>query len=167
MDYHKLYFQKSKDGEPVIETISSWGMYCMDIPLSTSYVAKDVSSNSWNDEDGDDEYIPQKLMIKSREVTIKLGFKGDKFSANKAIKKAINYLTGADGTGVEMKFYCTYTKEGRCSVRFVKINDNAELVRDDDGDILVIEVVLKVNDPITDITYQTDKSGNITSLVKA
>ena len=167
MKYHKLYFQKSASSQPVVETISAWGMYCMDISINTSYAAKDVSKNDWNDEQGDDEYIPNKLMLKGYETTIKLGFKGDKFAANAALKTMRNYLTGADGTGVEMQFYCDYTEEGRCNVRFVKINDSAELVRDDDGDILIISVVLKVNDPVTDITYQKDDAGNISSLVKA
>lgn len=167
MKYYKLYFQKAASSQPVVETISAWGMYCMEMSVNTSYTAKDVSKNEWNDEHGDDEYIPEKLMLKGYETTIKLGFKGDKFAANTALKSMLNYLTGADGTGAEMKFYCDYTKEGRCNTRFVKINDNAELVRGDDGDILVISVTLKVNDPVTDITCQIDDAGNVSSLVKA
>ena len=66
-----------------------------------------------------------------------------------------------------MKYYCDYTKEGRSGVRFVKINDDAELVRDDDGDILVVSVELKVNAPMSDITYTTDSDGNIVSLVNS
>ena len=52
-------------------------------------------------------------------------------------------------------------------MRFVKINDEAELVRDYDGDILVVSVELKVNAPMSDITYTTDSDGNIVSLVNS
>lgn len=164
MKYYNLYFQKSTSGQPVIDTITEWGMYCMEMSINTEYTVKDISKNDWNDEHGDDEYIPQTLMLKGYETKIKLGFKGDKFAANAALKSMLNYLTGMDDTGAEMKFYCDFTKEGRQNVRFVKIDDNAELVRDDDGDILVVSITLKVNDPITDIIY---KSGDTPSLIKA
>ena len=50
-----------------------------------------------------------------------------------------------------MSIYDTYTDIGRQKVRLVKLNDNAELVRDGDGDILIFSVTLKVCDPITNI----------------
>ena len=167
MKYYKLYFQKSRTGSPVVESIASWGMYCMSIPFGPMPSSKELSKNEWADEDGDDEYIPEQLAIKGYSMTVKLGFKGDKNSANASLRKMLGYLTGADGSGVEMKYYCDYTKEGRSGVRFVKINDEAELVRDDDGDILVVSVELKVNAPMSDITYTTDSDGNIVSLVNS
>lgn len=169
MKYYKLYFQKSKSGQRVIETIEAWGLYCMDISLNSSYSVKDVSKNEWKDQDGDDEYIPDVLRLNSYETTIKLGYKGQRGTANGVIKSLLDYLTGNEGTGggAEMKFYCDYTCEGRQNVRFVKIDDKAELVRDDDGDILVISITLKVNDPWTDITCKKDEKGNIVSLVTA
>lgn len=167
MKYYKLYFQKSRTGSPVLESIASWGMYCMSIPFGPMPSSKELSKNEWADEDGDDEYIPERLAISGYSMTVKLGFKGDKNSANASLRKMLGYLTGADGSGVEMKYYCDYTKEGRSGVRFVKINDEAELVRDDDGDILVVSVELKVNAPMSDITYTTDSDGNIVSLVNS
>lgn len=142
-------------------------MYCMSIPFGPMPSSKELSKNEWADEDGDDEYIPEQLAISGYSMTVKLGFKGDKNSANASLRKMLGYLTGADGSGVEMKYYCDYTKEGRSGVRFVKINDEAELVRDDDGDILVVSVELKVNAPMSDITYTTDSDGNIVSLVNS
>lgn len=167
MKYYKLYFQKMRTGSPVVESIAAWGMYCMSIPFGPMTSSKELSKNEWADEDGDDEYIPERLAISGYSMTVKLGFKGDKNSANASLRKMLGYLTGADGSGVEMKYYCDYTKEGRSGVRFVKINDEAELVRDDDGDILVVSVELKVNAPMSDITYTTDSDGNIVSLVNS
>ena len=139
----------------------------MSIPFGPMPSSKELSKNEWADEDGDDEYIPERLAISGYSMTVKLGFKGDKNSANASLRKMLGYLTGADGSGVEMKYYCDYTKEGRSGVRFVKINDDAELVRDDDGDILVVSVELNVNAPMSDITYTTDSDGNIVSLVNS
>ena len=90
--------------------------------------------------------------------------KGDKYSSNEKIKKFINYLTGLDGSGAEMKMYCTWTKIGRKGIRFDKLNDKAELLRDEDGDTLVFTITFKVNDPITDITPIIDTHNIVTTL---
>ena len=51
-----------------------------------------------------------------------------------------------------MKLYCDYTKIGRQNVRFVSIGEDATLVRDANGDLLITKITFKVNDPVTDIT---------------
>ena len=97
-------------------------------------------------------------------MDVKFCCKGDKYSSNEKIKKFINYLTGLDGSGAEMKMYCTWTKIGRKSIRFDKLNDKAELVRDDDGDILVFTITFKVNDPVTDVAPIVDTHNTVTDL---
>lgn len=153
MAIEKLYIQKitNSDTEPETkETGSDFGFYGMEIPFKMQYSVKDPEKNDWADEDGDDEYIPDGgLKMQAFEIEIKLGYKGDKKTANDRLQNLLNYLTGRDGTGSTMKLYSTYTGIGYNDVRFKSISDDAELVRDDDGDILIIKVTLKVNDPIT------------------
>lgn len=84
-------------------------------------------------------------------MDVKFCCKGDKFSSNAKIQKFLRYLTGLDGSGAEMKMYCTWTKIGRKGIRFDKLSDKADLIRDEDGDVLVFTITFKVNDPITDI----------------
>lgn len=165
MKYEKVYIQKIGIGSPVKETIADFDIYCADMPFKLFVEAKAPSKRDWFDEHGDDEYIPNGgLKLKAYTMDVRFCCKGDKYSSNEKIKKLINYLTGLDGSGAEMKMYCTWTKIGRKGIRFDKLNDKAELLRDEDGDTLVFTITFKVNDPITDITPIIDTHNIVTTL---
>jgi len=155
MTAEKIYIQKiiEEDGtSETKETGQDFGFYGMEIPFTMQAEAKEPSKNDWKDEDGDDEYIPEDgLRMQAFEIELKLGYKGTKDTANAKLEALLKYLTGRDGSGARMKIYSTYTKIGYNEVRFVSISDDAELVRDADGDILVVTITLKVNDPVTKV----------------
>lgn len=163
MDYYKIYMQKEGDGKTLRETISDFGMYCMEIPFTTTGKIKALSERSWANEQGKDVYVPKTLMQEAYTMKIKFGCKGDKFSANENVRKFADYLTGKDGEGVYMMMYCDYTRIGRRHVRLTEISDDATLIRCDDGDILIITVELSVDDPATDVK-PVESKGQITSL---
>ena len=147
MECYKVYIKQDKSGASVVETIEDFGLYCVDIPFKIAGDVKDIVSRDWKDENGVDEDIPAVgLKMSAYEIDVKFGYKGDKFGANEAISSLLSYLT----TGY-VSIYDTYTGIGRQKVRLVKLNDNADIVRDDDGDILIFSVTLKVCDPITNI----------------
>lgn len=157
---YRLYIQKAKEGSVVKETIDDFSIFLKDAPFKPFPEAKELYSNDWHDEDGLDEYIPDVLKMASYTIPLEFAYKGPKDSAYGVIKTFIDYLTGRDGSGAEMSFYSTYLGFGRRCVRFVSIDDSAELVRDGvDGDILIFKVTFKVNDPIYDVKaeYTNDK----------
>ena len=161
MEYYKIYMQLDTDGATAKETISDFGLYCMEIPFSVAQSAKDLTARDWYDEDGTDFYMPVNgLKMSAYEMKVKFGYKGDKFSANEKINGFLSYLKqGA------IKMYCDYTKIGRTNVVLSKIDDSATLVREDkDGDLLIFTVIFKVYDPVTDIEPTTDANGNVTAL---
>ena len=148
MECYKVYIKQDKSGASVVETIEDFGLYCVDIPFKPAGDVKDIVSRDWKDENGVDEYIPTDgLKMSAYEIDVKFGYKGDKLGANKAISSLLSLLSAG-----YVSIYDTYTGIGRQKVRLVKLNDNAELVRDDDGDILIFSVTLKVCDPITNIS---------------
>nr|WP_315091208.1 hypothetical protein [uncultured Prevotella sp.]DAJ99713.1 MAG TPA: hypothetical protein [Caudoviricetes sp.] len=166
MNYDKVYIQKMKEGAAVKETVADFDIYCAEIPFRLFVEAKDPSKRDWMDEHGDDEYIPDSgLKLKAYTMDVKFCCKGDKFSSNAKIQKFVEYLTGMDGSGAVMMMYCTWTKIGRRGIRFDKLNDKAELVRDGDGDTLVFTITFKVNDPVSNIT-PISASGVVTELRK-
>ena len=147
MEYYRTLIKIEGEGFRTVDTITSYGIYCMDIPFRVGSAAKDIHKRSWKDEDGDDEYIPPTgIRMQAYEMTVKFGFKGNKFSANKSISDFANYLRSG-----MFSIYSEYTRIGRQHVRLSGIDENAQLVRSDDGDILVFSVKMKVNDPVTDI----------------
>lgn len=147
MKYYKYYIQKEADGSAVKETGADFDIYEVESKFYGCVSAKELPKRSWNDEHGDDEFVPDDLMMESLTHTVKFGYKGDKFSANKAIKSFLDYLS----KGGSMKIYDEYNGIGRQHVRFSSMSDDATLVRDEEGDILIFTVSLKVNDPVTDI----------------
>lgn len=147
MKYYKYYIQKESEDAPVKETGADFDIYEVDSKFYGGASAKELPKRSWNDEHGDDEFVPDELMMESLTHSVKFGYKGDKFSANAVIKSFLDYLS----KGGSMKIYDEYNGIGRQHVRFSSMSDDAELVRDEEGDILIFTVTLKVNDPVTDI----------------
>lgn len=154
MKYYKFFIQKETSGADVKELGEDFGFYETECKFYGGNAVKDVPKRDWYDEDGDDEFVPNELKYKAFKMQVKFGYKGSQFSANEKLEALQNYLNG--GT---MKVYDSYNKIGRQNVRFEEISDDAELVRDvDDGDILIITVNLKVNDPKTKITLTKEES---------
>ena len=161
---YRLYIQKAKKDSVVKETIDDFSMFLKDAQFKPFPEAKELYSNEWYDEDGSDEYIPDVLEMASYTLSLEFAYKGTKESAYEAIKTFVDYLTGRDGSGAEMSFYSTYLGFGRRSVRFVSIDDSAELVREcAGGDILIFKVTFKVNDPIYDVKAEYT-NGKVTML---
>lgn len=149
---YAIYFKKMKSDALVVDTLDNWGIVCKEFPFKLYGEAKELPSHDWKDEDGDDEYIPSKLPIASYEMEVEFAYKGVMDSANASIKGFLDYLTGRDGSGVELMVYDTYTKIGRQSVRFVSVSDDVFYRQEEGGDVVVFSVAFKVNDPVTDIT---------------
>lgn len=165
MQYDKVYLQKETDGAKVKETVSAFDIYCADIPFTIAEKAKSLTTRDWNDEDGTDAYVPPTLKMDGYDIAVQFCCKGDRDSSNKKIRAFLDYLTGRDGSGVYLKIYDSYTEIGRQHVRFIELDDKAELVRDNDGDILVFSVKFTVDDPVTDIVPEINISnGKIINL---
>ena len=160
MAYAKVYIQKDfSKGETTNmqtkEVVSSFGIYCKDIPFLMYSDVKEPYSNDWLDEDGIEEYIPKEgLKMKPYDMEVEWAYKGAMYSANDKIKKFLDYLSGRSDNQPQMAIYCDYTKIGRYKIRLSKISDKVTLVRDkDNGDIVIFKTTLKVCDPVTEFVY--------------
>lgn len=155
---YAILFKKMNDDDAlVVDTLDDWGIVCKDFPFKLYGEAKELPSNGWKDEDGDDEYIPKELKIAAYEVDVEFAYKGDMNTANTEIRGFLDYLTGRGGTGAELMVYDTYTKIGRQGVRFVSVDDDVFYRQEDSGDVVVFAVTFKVNDPVTDIILTKDE----------
>lgn len=159
MEFEKLYFQKmdtiasdkSVVTYPIKETIKDFFLYCVSTPFKICGKAKDIPVTDFKDEDGKVAFHPAVLKMDSYEMDVEFGYKGEKKTANQYINNFIKYLTGRDGTGTALSMYNTYTLIGRQDVMFKELHDDATLVRDGDGDILIFKITFTVNDPVTDV----------------
>lgn len=151
-----IYFQKHGDGKECHDLHRDFGFVCLDMKYSPLYEAKEVYSNSWFDEDGDDEMEVDRLRVKSKTMTLKIACKGGRMEANRMIDSLQEYMIGASGDGVRMMMYSEYLGRGFADVRFEKINDDAELVRAKNYDLLVITMELKIIDPTKKAYYKNE-----------
>lgn len=158
--YFRIYLQMEGDGAEVIDTIQSFGMYCMENPFKTCSEVKEPTKRSWYDEHGDDEYIPKDgLRMAAYENKVKFGFHGKAYGANEKLKSFLEYLRGGS-----MKMYCEYNGIGRRMVRLKEVDPS--LYRDvkSDDDILIANITFKFNDPVTDVVLVKDGKGNVNDL---
>lgn len=162
VDYYRIYIQKEVEGADIIDTISDFGMFCMEDNFTICNKIKEPTKRSWADSDGDDEYIPESgLKYESYEKEIKFGFKGDAFGANKKLEGFLEYLRLSG----RIKIYSEFTKIGRRDVRLSSVSTTLD--RDPkDKDILIVTLTFKFNDPSTNIVPVFNDSGVITNLSK-
>ena len=157
--YFRIYMQMEKDGAEVIDTIDSFGMYCMENPFKTCSEVKEPTKRTWYDEHGDDEYIPKDgLYMSSYENKVKFGFKGKAYGANEKLKAFLQYLRGG-----MMKMYCEFNGVGRKNVRLKSVDPVLYRNVQGDEEILILSVTFKFNDPITDVV-PIKANGKITNL---
>lgn len=160
---------------PVKESVAEWGVFCKTIPFVIAGKVKDPAKRSWNDEHGDDEYIPSDgLYLEGYTMTVEFGCKvlsgRDATTYGKSVsdvRTAVsNFLSYLRTSGM-MKMYSSYTGIGRQEVRLESIKDNAKWKKEGGEQWLTFEVSFKVNDPVTDITLttttttQNEQVGNI------
>lgn len=156
---------------PVCESVSSFGVWCKDIPFKIIEKVKEPAKRTWNDEHGDDEYIGTSgLYAESYEMKVEFGCKdvpicccGNDILPVSDVREAVgNFIEYLRGAGM-MKMYSSWTRIGRQNVRLESVSDDAhwepgQYSLERDGEIverkcefLVFSVTFKVNDPITDI----------------
>ena len=159
--YFRIYLQREVDGAPVVDTIDSFGMYCMENPFKTCVDVKEPVKRTWYDEHGDDEYIPPAdgLYMAAYENKVKFGFKGKAYGANEKLKAFLEYLRGG-----MMKMYCEFNGIGRKNVRLKSIEDTLSRDVKGDEDILIVSVTFKFNDPITNVS-PVKSNGKVTKLL--
>ena len=166
-DWQNFYIQKmgtevSGTPYPVFESVNTWGVWCKDIPFKLYERVKAPAMRSWNDEHGDDEYVPSTgLYMESYEIEITFGCKiltslfADEETAyvdnvRNAVKAFLDYLR-ASGM---MKIYSTWTRTGRQYVRLSEFPETVKWVPGSTGntEFIIFPVKFKVCDPVTEVT---------------
>lgn len=154
---HSIIFQKEKEGSPIKDLINDFGMVCLSFPFQLGFETKEVTSDDWVDEDGEDSFEPDILPLKAYDLEASMGYEGTDF--NTKIDTFINYLIGADGNGAKLKVYNTHSNIGRKGLRFVKYEPEIS-----SSELNTFKVTFRVTDPRTSINPTYDINNNVTAL---
>ena len=153
MERWQNFYLQSMNGsdQSVYESTNKWGVWCKDIPFKIFDKVKAPAKRTWNDEDGDDEYIPSDgLFLEAYTMEVEFGCK--KTSTITDVREKVGAFLEYLRVSGQMKMYSSYTRIGRQNVRLESVSDNAKWKSNDNVEFLIFKVVFKVNDPKTDIT---------------
>lgn len=167
-DRYTLLFQKGTDS--VVNSYTQWGIVCAKVPFKVANKTKDVAKREWPDEQGEDAFIPAKLMFEGYDAEFEFAYKGQELSTNafnlslgmNAINSFKEWLSGNDtdeGSGAELKIYSPYSTIGRQGCYLLEIsNEEPHLqVKGEGGNVynenvITFKAKFRVTDPMTDIT---------------
>ena len=154
MEY-TLLFQKSKLDSPVKDSLTDFGMVCTDVPFIPFGEIKELPKRDWSDEDGEDTYIPDRIPLSAFDWEIGIGYKGDLATAQGALKRFTDYLTGKDGSGAELKVYSQFTGIGRQGVYFNGMSD-FDFSKTNIDEVVTFKLKLRITDPSTDVVLSKE-----------
>ena len=151
----RMGMDKDNHPYPVCESVSKWNVWCSEIPFKLFEKMKEPAKRTWFDQHGDDEYIPEGgLFAEAYDMTIKFGCR--KEGTDDDVRENVaSFLVYLRKSGM-MKMYSSYTETGRQNVRLQSVSDNAKWKNENGEKWLIFEIVLKVNDPLTDIVPNED-----------
>ena len=150
-----LLFMKMKDDSEVKDSFSDFGIVCTSIPFMPYGELKELPKRDWPGEDGEDIYIPDKIPLSAYDMEIGMCYKGDLSTCYDKIKSFVDYLTGKDGKGSNLKVYSPYTGIGRQNV-YLKGISEFDFYRSNIDESLTFMLKLRVSDPSTDISLSKD-----------
>lgn len=159
MAYDRFYIQKEDKNSTIKESIADFGIYVKDVPFAIFPEMKELPTNDWYDEDGEEVYTPQgdeRMRMAAYDLTIEFAYKGDEDTAKSAVRDFLDYITGRSDGLILMRMYDTHTRIGRKNVRVKSVSDDATYKRSNGGEVLLFKVTFRVGDPVTDIKLVED-----------
>ena len=136
--------------DTAVHSSDEWNVYVTSLPFRPFPDMKDLPSNDWKDEDGDDEYLPDRPAMQSYEMEVSFAYIGTAADAPAKISSFLQYLA----FGGYFSIYSQYTGIGRKKVRYVSYDDDALSMDDSGREVVTFKVTLKVNDPVTNIALE-------------
>jgi hypothetical protein len=147
----------------VVDTQAIYNVVCQDCPFKHLPEIKELAKRDWNDEDGEDVYIPSDgLKFKAYDMEVKFLYVGTKGDMSQDIKGFIDFLYGKNTNGSPlMAIYDDYTQIGRRGVYVKSVSNDLLSYSDISSDVIAqFKVSFRVTDPVTPITLRTSSSSS-------
>lgn len=155
-DYKPFYIQTEADASAV-DTAAAFGMVAKSNPYPLLPEPKEVFSNDWKDEDGDDEYTAG-MTYKAVEFEVSFYVKAystASASAEAVLRSQVDAFFAKVGRG-SFRAYDSYTGVGYRDVRYAGYSEESFLRRGDWARA-IFTVTFKANDPVTRVALSGGK----------
>jgi hypothetical protein len=147
VDYKPFYIQAESNS--VAKNTIEWGLVAKVNPYPLLPNPKQPYSNSWNDENGDDEWC-DKMYYESIEFTVSFyikAFDSEGKTAKELVRNQIDDFFAYIRDG-EFRIYDSYNGIGRRKVRYAGYEEDQFTSRNDWAKA-IFSIKFKVNDPVT------------------
>lgn len=154
-----ILFQR---GDDVMSLNKDWRMVACDVPVKRVADMKEPYKNDWPDEDGDEEWTSEphyeayewELTLAARSVWLNL--------TTAEIRNFVSWLTAG-----EFMIWSEHGNIGRQHVRYAGYSDDASMLKrrillggvDRDEWVVTFKVRLKVNDPVTVVMPNSERTS--------
>lgn len=138
-------FSESLEYETPFDTHAKYGLWIKHSPFTIRPKAKNIISQTWKDEDGDDIFIPDTIYHEPYTVELEFIYLENDNNANENIRSFVQEIEGK-----WLKIYDGYTKIGRQAVIVSELEEDPTFKRRT-WDYVSFKVKFKVNDPDTNI----------------
>lgn len=128
------------------DTKERFGLYIKHAPFSLRPKPKNIITQQWKDEDGDDVFIPDTIYHEPYEMELEFIYLRQDNMANVNINAFLDEIEGR-----WLQIYDSYTQMGRQAIYMVETTNDADFKRRN-YDHVSFSVKFKVNDPDTNIT---------------
>ncbi len=138
------YSESLEYNEP-FDTHAKYGLWIKHSPFTIRAKPKNIISQTWKDEDGDDIFIPDTIYHEPYTVELEFIYLEKDHNANENIRSFIQEIEGK-----WLKIYDGYTKIGRKAVVLSECEEDPTFKRRT-WDYVSFKVKFNVNDPDTNI----------------
>ena len=166
MDERNTLFIQKESGS-VVNTYTQWHIACLNVPFKVGGKTKELAKRDWPDENGEDTYFPQQMMLEAYDAEFEMAYCGKELASNPfnlslavtqidSFKKWLSGNNVAGGSGTELKIYSPYSTIGRQGCYLIEISDedpHLQTVQDGNNiyheNVVTFKVKVRVTDPMT------------------
>lgn len=139
-------FSPSLEYDKAFDTRERFGLWIQHSPFTVTPKPKNILTQDWKDQDGEDTFIPEKIYHEPYEMELSFVYLRDDGNVDNNIREFISTIKGK-----WLKMYESYTQQGRQGVYLMEVEDDPQFKRRDTNNLLILKCKFKVNDPDTNI----------------
>lgn len=155
---------KFKIGDAIKDLRTDFEFVCCEGP---DYAAlnrvKELSKNTWLDEDGDDMYIPSQMKIQAGTLKVPIGYTGARGTGKVKLKDLVKWLLGRGGNALTSEgiwLYSPFVDEGFAKVTLLEVGE-PEYGYLGQYEILETTLTFTIPDPFDNVVFSNNAFSRV------
>ncbi len=133
---------------PAFDTHEKYGLWIKHAPYSVMPKIKNIVTQNWMDEDGEDVFLPDTIRHEAYDLELEFVYYENDNESNNNFRRFVNEIKGK-----WLKLYESYTGICRHGVYLVSVDEDPKFVRRGEHDTVVWTAKFRVNQPDTNGSF--------------